>query len=95
MIKMIEETSSLIGLELFTPWGVKVGDVTNIEIDSDKGEVSNIYMEETNENLVEYGDSIMIPFRWIQAVGDIIILKHFPEDLPIKSEQMGDEEYNY
>ena len=92
---MLEETTSLVGLEIFTPWGVKIGDITNIEVDSEKSEISNIFVEETNENLVEYGDSIMIPFRWIQAVGDIVILKHFPDDLPIKSELIDNESEYY
>ncbi|MFW3146813.1 MAG: PRC-barrel domain-containing protein [Thermoplasmatota archaeon] len=91
---MLEEASSLLELEVFTPWGVKIGDLTNLEIDSESGEIANIFIEETNDRLVDGGNSILIPYRWIQAVGDIVILRHFPVELPIKSqEELG--EYNY
>jgi len=36
------------------------------------------------------GAPIKIPFRWVQSIGDIVILKHFPRDLPIKGDdEMG------
>lgn len=83
---MLEEATTLNDLEVFTPWGVKIGDVTNLEIDSESMEIENIFIEETNDRLVENGESILIPYRWVQAVGDIVILKHFPIDLPIMSD---------
>jgi sporulation protein YlmC with PRC-barrel domain len=82
---MLEEATSLNDLEVFTPWGVKIGDVTNLEIDSESMEIENIFIEETNDRLVTNGESILIPYRWVQAVGDIIILKHFPLELPVRS----------
>lgn len=91
---MLEEVSVLNNLEVFTPWGVRIGDVNNVEIDSETSTIENLFLETTNEKLVSRGDSILIPFRWVQAVGDIIILKHFPEDLPIRSkDDDGLEEY--
>jgi len=91
---MLEEVSAINDLEVFTPWGVKIGDVANIEIDSETTEIENLFLEITNDRLVQEGASIMIPFRWVQAVGDIIILRHFPEDLPIRSmEDLGPAEF--
>jgi sporulation protein YlmC with PRC-barrel domain len=93
---MLEETSQLENIEVFTPWGVSIGNIASLEIDSERSEISNIFLEETNEKLVEEGASILIPFRWVQAVGDIIILRYFPEDLPIRSmEDLGLDEYNF
>ena len=84
---MLEEATSINDLEVFTPWGVKIGDVSNLEIDSDSMEIENIFIEETNDRLVDNGESILIPYRWVQAVGDIVILKHFPIELPIRSHE--------
>ena len=92
---MLEETSTLIGLEVFTPWGVKVGNIANIEVDSEDGEISNLYLEETNDALVQNGEPILLPFRWVQALGDIVILKHFPKDVPIHSEGVPENEYRF
>lgn len=80
---MLEESTSLIGLEVYTPWGVRVGAISDLELDSEEEEIANIYLEETNDRLVEEGANLMIPFRWIEGIGDIVILKHFPEDIPI------------
>ena len=86
---MLEESSVLIGLEVFTPWGVRIGAISDLELDSEEEEITNIYLEETNDRLVEDGANLMIPFRWVQGLGDIVILKHFPEDLPISSPGEG------
>jgi sporulation protein YlmC with PRC-barrel domain len=95
-MKMLEEASHLENLEVFTPWGVSIGTATSVEIESETAEIANIFLEETNEKLVEEGSSILIPYRWVQAVGDIIILRYFPEDLPIRSmEDLGLDEYRY
>jgi len=80
---MLEEITSLTGLEMFTPWGVKVGAVSDVELDPEDSLLSGLLVEETNPNLVEMGAPLLVPFRWVQAIGDVIILKHFPEDLPI------------
>ena len=93
---MLEEATSLLDLRVYTPWGVEIGGITNLEIDSETSEISNLVIEETNEKIVEDGASIMIPFRWIMALGDIVILRHFPNELPIKNtENLGIGEYKY
>lgn len=90
---MLEEASNIENLEVFTPWGVSIGMVNSLEIESETGEVANLFMEETNDRLVEDGASILIPFRWIQGVGDIVILKYFPENIPIRSDESMDREF--
>lgn len=91
---MLEEVTNLEGLEVFTPWGVKVGNISSVELDPEEAEISSLLLEETNPNLVEMGASLLVPFRWIQAVGDIIILRHFPQELPIPAPaEYGMDEY--
>jgi sporulation protein YlmC with PRC-barrel domain len=96
VVDMLEEASEIENLEVFTPWGVSVGLITSLEVDAESGEISSLFLEETNEKMVENGESILIPFRWIQAVGDIVLLRYFPEDIPVKSmEDVGLEEFQY
>jgi sporulation protein YlmC with PRC-barrel domain len=91
---MLEEATILENLEVFTPWGVKIGDIAGLEIDSEAAEIENIFIEETNDRLVQNGEPILIPYRWVQAVGDIVILRHFPPDIPIASpENLGMREF--
>ena len=84
---MLEEVTSLLGLQIYTHFGVFVGMVNNIIVDVKKHRAESIFVEETNPALVEASRSITIPYRWVQNVGDIIILKHFPEHVELTDEQ--------
>jgi sporulation protein YlmC with PRC-barrel domain len=91
---MLEEVTNIEGLEVFTPWGVRVGSITGVELDHEEGSISGLLAEDTNPNLVEMGAPLLIPFRWIQAVGDVVILRHFPEEVPIPApSEYGMEEF--
>ncbi|MCL2607829.1 MAG: PRC-barrel domain-containing protein [Methanomassiliicoccaceae archaeon] len=76
---MLEEAGNLIGLEVYTPDGIFVGIVNNLVIDLSSNKVDGIFLENSNLALVDHGISINIPFRWVQSVGDVIILRVFPE----------------
>jgi sporulation protein YlmC with PRC-barrel domain len=38
-----------------------------------------MFISETNPLLVEGSKAVNVPYRWIQAVGDVIVLKYFPK----------------
>ena len=84
---MLEEVTSLIGLQIYTNFGVFVGVVGNVIVDIKKHTSDSFFVEETNPTLVEASRSITIPYRWVQHVGDIILLKHFPERVELTDEQ--------
>ncbi|MCQ5376039.1 MAG: PRC-barrel domain-containing protein [Methanomassiliicoccales archaeon] len=81
---MLEEASELIGLQVYTPNGIFVGNVNNLVIELEKKCIDGIFINETNPLLVEDSKAINIPYRWIQAVGDVIILKYFPKRVTTK-----------
>jgi sporulation protein YlmC with PRC-barrel domain len=76
---MMEEASELIGLQVYTPNGVFLGNVNNLVIDLENKKVDGLFVSETNPLLVEDSKAVNVPFRWIQAVGDIVLLKYFPK----------------
>ena len=84
---MLEEVTSLLGLQIYTNYGVFVGVINNIIIDLKKHKAHSLYVEETNPAVVEDSRSITIPFRWVQNVGDIVLLRHFPEHVELSDEQ--------
>ena len=84
---MLEEVTSLLGLQIYTNFGVFVGVVNNVIVDIKKHRADSLYVEETNPTLVEASRSVTIPYRWVQNVGDIILLKHFPEHIELTDEQ--------
>ena len=81
---MLEEASELIGLQVYTSSGIFLGNVNNLVIDLDNKRVDGLFVRETNPLLVEESKAVNVPFRWIQSVGDIIILKYFPKRVTTK-----------
>lgn len=76
---MMEEASELIGLQVYTPNGVFLGNVNNLVIDLDNKKIDGLFISETNPLLVEDSKAVNVPYRWISAVGDIILLRYFPK----------------
>lgn len=83
---MLEEISELIGLQVYTSKGIYLGNVNNIIIDINTAKVDGMFISETNPLLVEDSKNVSVPFRWIQSVGDIVILRFFPGRVAIKAE---------
>ncbi len=81
---MFEEISEIIGLEVYTDAGTLVGNVDNLVVDVDGCRIDGIFVAETNPLLVEDSRSVTIPYRWVRAVGDIVILKHFPKRVELR-----------
>ena len=81
---MIEEASELMGLQVYTSAGIYLGNVTNLVVDIDKKKVEGLFINETNPLLVEESKAVSVPFRWIQSIGDIIILRYFPKRVSSK-----------
>ncbi|MGC8645852.1 MAG: PRC-barrel domain-containing protein [Thermoplasmata archaeon] len=75
---METEATNLIGLEIFSDKGYRLGNVTDVMVDFDSQVIYGLYVEKTNDGLVEDGVPVLVPYRWVRAVGDVIILKRFP-----------------
>jgi len=81
---LLEEISEIIGLQVYTNNGVFLGNVNNLVVDVDNGSVDGIFVGETNPLLVEGSRAVSVPFRWVQSVGDIVILRYFPKRVTTK-----------
>ena len=80
----LEEISEIIGLQVYTNQGVFLGNVNNLVVDVEVGAVDGLFVGETNPLLVEGGRAVSVPYRWIQSVGDIVILRYFPKRVSLK-----------
>ena len=81
---MLEEASELIGLQVYTNQGIYLGDVSNLVVEVDDNKVQGLFISNTNPMLVEGSKAVNVPFRWIGAMGDVIILKYFPKRVALK-----------
>jgi len=75
---VLETIGNIKGLEIYTPNGVFVGVVDEAVIDITGMRVSGLYVSDANPALVDENVAISIPMRWVQSIGDIIILNRFP-----------------
>jgi sporulation protein YlmC with PRC-barrel domain len=77
-LKMNMEIASLLDQDIYTQKGVFVGRVEDAVLDPEKGVVSGLAVRDVNRDLFDQrgGKGIIIPYRWVVAVADIIIIRH-------------------
>lgn len=82
--RMLQEASELIGLQVYTSQGIYLGNVGNLVVDVDENKVQGLFVTNTNPLLVEGSKSVNVPYRWIGAIGDVVLLKYFPKRVAVK-----------
>ena len=81
---MLEEVSEMIGLQVYTSGGIFLGNVGNVVVDVADSKVDGLFITDTNPLLVEDCKSVAVPYRWIQSIGDIVILSYFPKRVALR-----------
>jgi len=78
---MNAEITSLLDQEVYTQKGIFVGRVDDAVLDPENGVVSGLALGDVNKELFEQkGKGIVIPYRWVMAVGDIIIIRQLTKN---------------
>ncbi len=70
--------TSLPGRTVFLPDGRRLGLVHDTVVDFDGWRCSHIFVRDTNPELVEGGIHLAIPWRWVKAVNEVVLLRWFP-----------------
>ncbi|VVB69884.1 PRC-barrel domain protein [uncultured archaeon] len=71
------EITSLLDQEVYTQKGIFVGRVDDAVLDPENSVVSGLALGDVNRELFDQkGKGIVIPYRWVTAIGDIIIIRH-------------------
>jgi len=89
-----EEVTSFIKLPVYTRSGDYIGHVRNIFLDLEQKQVSSLLVTNTNSSIVEGSVDVAVPYRWVNAVGDIVILSYFPERVTTQRNEEKTEEEN-
>ena len=89
---MAREVTEFLNLPAYTRDGIYVGDVRNVALNTEERRVDSLIITNTNSELVENSADIGVPYRWVSAAGDIIILSYFPEKVSIEGEEEAEEE---
>lgn len=79
----------MIGMQVYTNQAVYLGSISNLVVEVDENKVQGLFISNTNPLLVEGSKSVNVPFRWISAIGDVVILKYFPKRVGVKKGSKG------
>lgn len=88
-----QEITALVGREVYSNNGVFVGEVEDVRLDLGAEQVTGLALSDLNEELfqgnIEGGKGVMVPYRWVRAVGDVILINDIIERLrgPEESEE--------
>ena len=82
-----EEVTSFLKLPVYTREGTYVGHVKNVFLDIEEKKISSLLVTNTNPSLVEGSIDVSVPYRWVNAVGDIVILSNVPDKVATKKEK--------
>jgi len=88
---MLHEASRIQNLAVFTRQGTRLGVVHDLLLDITGRRVAGLYITGTNPNLVPEGVPVLIPYRWVQDLDDVVLLRYFPTDIdlsPVEAEAM-------
>ena len=72
------EVTNFINLPVYTNRGIYIGEVRDVLINVDEKRIDKLILTNTNKEIVENGVDVAVPYRWVSAVGDIVILCYFP-----------------
>lgn len=78
MVQGIESLNRWSGLDVYLPNGRKLGIVHDAVIDIQSLKCTHLFVKDTPEDLVEGGIHLAVPWRWIRAINDVVILRWFP-----------------
>ena len=81
---MLVEMTELLGRQIYTPDGRLLGEVDNVIVDVEAAKIDGIYVDETSPMLVEDSRPTNVPYRWVAAVNDVVLLKYFPRRVSVK-----------
>ncbi|WP_436910640.1 PRC-barrel domain-containing protein [Halosimplex marinum] len=78
-----QEITTLVGREVYTNNGVFVGEVEDLRLNLEGEEVTGLALHQINAELfgseATQSRGVIVPYRWVQAVGDIVIVNDVVE----------------
>lgn len=80
---MVTEVTSYVGRPVYNPHGNFVGTVSNVIIDLPTRKVGGLLLTRTNPGMIDGARDVAVPYRWVSAVGDVLLLSTFPEHVTV------------
>lgn len=91
---MVSRLNEIIGLDVFTEDGKRIGMFQDVSIDPETGKVLGIVLTKLNGDFIKktgiekVGKGVIVPYVAVKSVGDIIIIRNIVYSHP-SSEAKG------
>lgn len=88
------EITSLVGHDVYSNNGVYVGEVEDVQLNLDTEAVTALAVRNPNPEI--FGDytadsrGVLVPYRWVRSVGDIILVSEVVERVTNEDEEGED-----
>jgi sporulation protein YlmC with PRC-barrel domain len=77
------EITTLVGREVYSNNGVFVGEIEDLRLDLNAESVTGLALHQLNHELFDEetrsSRGVIVPYRWVQAVGDVVIINDIVE----------------
>lgn len=88
---MQAEVSTLFGLNIYTEKGIYIGKVDDVVLEVNEKKTTGIAATKLNPNMFDSENKgIVVPFRLVTAVGDVILIRHIKDHFK-KPEEIAEE----
>ena len=91
-----QEITSLVGREVYSNNGVFLGEVEDLRLDLDTQQVTGLALADLTRELfareAAAARGVIVPYRWVQSVGDVVITSDIVERVQQEKEDDGEEE---
>jgi sporulation protein YlmC with PRC-barrel domain len=90
---MQAEVSTMFGLNVYTDRGIYIGKVNDVVLEVNERKVSGLAVSRLNPEMFDAAKSgVVIPYRWVTAVGDVVLIRHVKDQF--KKEEPVAEDYD-
>ncbi|MFB6215614.1 MAG: PRC-barrel domain-containing protein [Candidatus Aenigmatarchaeota archaeon] len=80
----VEKLLDTFGKDVFTDRGEYCGQVENVKVDLDRFRIGSIVLKADKRtylgNILGGKKGVVIPYQFVKAIGDIVIIKHISPD---------------
>lgn len=88
---MQAEISTMFGLNVYTDRGIYIGKVNDVVLEVNEKKVSGLAVSRLNPEMFDNSKrGVVIPYRWVTAVGDVVLIRHVKDQFK-KQEEMTEE----
>jgi len=85
---MIADITSLFDLNVYTDKGKYVGKVQDVQLEANERKISGLALQNINKDMFDVETKgVIIPYRWVLAAADIVIIRQPNVNLGEKGEE--------